>query len=160
MVFMQKKKSPEKKKENSTSDSRIIEAANAALSDKNKPSDKGENIENASLLWSVIPGSNDNTLSGQMFSYTFCSLASAKKRIWIVMIDRALFFYKTSSDLVPVDYVPLRHCALSKTGAEGIITVTRTKGDPFTWFLYSPVHQQRNIWWRVLDEEHRTEKCV
>lgn len=151
---MQKKKILKQPSVASSSGDAMMAAA-AAAGQTAVPKEKqnpGEAFESSSILWSVSPGSYDDSHAGQLFLYTLCSLGSAKKRAWVVLLDRSLFFYSSSSDIIPQDSAPLRHCVASPPNEEGIITVVRTKGTPTTWYLYSPIQQQRNVWWRMFEE--------
>ena len=103
------------------------------------------------MIWSAIPGSYDDSHGGSLFLYKIASLASSKRRIWAVLMDRALLLYNSTNTMEPMESLVLKSCTVSKN-EEGIITVTRPKAPAASFHLHNPAKQQENIWFKLLEE--------
>ena len=111
----------------------------------------GDSFADSFLLWSAIPGSYDDSHGGILFLYTIASLASAKRKVWVVLMDRSLMIYRNTVEMDPVETLVLKHCVFAKT-EEGIMSVTRQRSPTGSWHLYAPVKQQENIWCKLLED--------
>ena len=119
----------------------------------------GESFASASLLVSAIPGSYDDSHGGAIFLHQLPSLASAKSRVWMVLMDRTVYIYNQTTDITPMVSISLKSCTVTKTD-DGVVILTRTKSPAGSWYIHSPIQQQNNLWFSLLSDEINSLKTL
>ena len=118
----------------------------------------GEKFASASLLVSTIPGSYDDSHGGAVFLHEVPSLASSRTKVWMILMDRTVHMYHQTTDLTPMESITLKSCTVTKND-EGIVILTRTKAPACSWYIYSNITQQNNLWYSLLSEEISSHKA-
>ena len=169
MVFLKRVRRKEQKVDDSATAAAIEkererEREKKASKNKNGPelhriTVPGESFANVSLLVSAIPGSYDDSHGGAVFLHQLPSLASAKSRAWMVLMDRTVYIYNQTTDLNPAESITLKSCTVTKTD-EDIVVLTRNKAPTGSWYIHSPTQQQNNLWYSLFSDEINSYKTL
>ena len=103
MVFLKRVKRKEQREDTSAMSTAIEKVKKRERDEKATQGKKGsemhritlpgESFANVSLLVSALPGSYDDSHGGAVFLHQLPSLASAKSRVWMVLMDRTVYIF-------------------------------------------------------------------